>query len=362
MATNESVVGWSPPPLSIARSAGASFEEMMNNLIYACSDSVNPMTALRQIKGIRKWASKEMKEDAFRLLFDVDRTFGGFCSIWFKMHPIYYCPIVDKIEMLFPVPASIKYDKSMLDALLSLIQKVSLGLIALDCIKEERTQRPLKHMLPADVSEKKQCESLFDIVLCVWTRMCHVWGNIRDESDTFLCKELTCFSIDGQNKPPFLWLDVDADERRCYLRENSFNVDVIRNVRVYTWPDKNWFTFSTETNGEIISDVKHDSVQFLTLMFFRDGDESDVPFKIMPGKVKGASYFLLITTGKGAFYGFYNVQGDSILRYPILFHPMIGDILGPSPRETGGFVEISLEEDPLIMEKETNQYLWEKSE
>jgi hypothetical protein len=332
---------WTLPPLSDTHAVGSSFEEMMNILIHACSESVNPINALRQIKGIRKWASKEMKEDAFRLLFDVDRTFGGFCLMYFKNHPVYYVPMLNKIEMMFPASKSTKYDKSVLDALLSLTQKISFGLIALDCIREERTQRPLEHMLPTDVSEKKRCESLFDIVLCVWTRMCHVWGIIREESDTFLCKELSCFSIDGQCKPPFLWFDVDAGKRRCYLKGTNFNVDTMRSVRVYTWPDKNWFTFSTETNEQIVSDVKPDSVQFLTIMFLEaERNRPDIPFKIMPGNV--ADYFLLITTGKGVFHSFYDVKGDSVLRYPILFHPMIGDILGPSPR-TDGFVDIPLD-------------------
>lgn len=307
-------------------------EEVLSYLLFSCSDKVSPSSASKLLHSISPWASKEVGDEMFRILFDIDRTFGNFCAMWFKMDKIYHVPVLWKLE-IDPKFKEGLFEDGVLEILLALIQKISLTLIALDCVKGERTGRPIEHMLPTNMSETKRCKSLYDVILCVWTRMCHVWGNTQDHNDTFLCKELSCFSIDGQTRTNYLWIDVNPQKHKCRLKANTCNVDLVRNIRIYTWPDGNWFTFSTKTNLEVYSTEDSKNLPFLTLVFLGDGGAADASFKITPGTSNDLECFVLVTRNKGLFHGFYEMKGQNIVSYPLLFHPMLKDMFGMTPRD-----------------------------
>ncbi len=322
-------------PSKEIKSTGSA-EEVYNTLLDACSKNFTPAKALEMCTTIQRWAGLETNEDVFRLIFDVDRTFGGFCAIWFKMHPVYYVPIVDKMELASDAKSP-HFTPSTLDALVSLVQKVSLALVALDCIKFERTGRPLEHMLPSDIGEKRRCKNLYEVVLCVWTRMCHVWGIVRYGGEEFLCKELSCFPIGrGEGKSWHLWFDVNVADRSCTLVDSRWDFDTLVQVRVM--PDERRFTFSTKTNR--VASSSEGALKFLAILF--DDEDEEGAFKLLPGEVAGPDCFVLITTGGGAFRGFYRIFGGvAILRYPIMFHPRVSDMLEISPR-TDVFVDLPL--------------------
>lgn len=332
------------PKLSLSSSRG-NIEGVFQALAWSCFQDVDPISGLERLAEIKSWAQKALDPTSFLLLFDsVDfnsRTFGGFGVIGFSMDERYGVPVANKAQLCGD--ATKCYSGVTLDAILSQMHKIQSSVMAIEAQRKGMTDRPLEHMLPTDTSEQNRCKSLYDVVLCVWTRMCHVWGNKRNYGerigDLFAPEALTCFSIDGQKTIPYIWLDVDTTNHNNYVysvKAHTFDPLIKRTFKIWVRHPHGrgeWVAFGLEIGQQLLVNENETNTADVSILIYSSADEVDDTFRVMQGRKFDNDYFMLVTE-RGAYRAFYRHKGDILSYYPILFHPMIENALGVTPRVT----------------------------
>lgn len=334
------------PKLSLSSSRG-NVEGVFQALAWACFQGVDPISGLDRLTEIKSWAQKALDNTSFLLLFDsVDfnsRTFGGFGVIGFSMDERYGVPVASKAHLC--KDATKCYSGITLNAILSQMHKIQSSIMAIDAQQKGMTDRPLEHMLPTDISEQNRCKSLYDVVLCVWTRMCHVWGNKRNYGerigDLFAPEALTCFSIDGQKTVPYIWLDVDTTNHNNYvysIKSHTFDPLLKRTFKLWIKHPHGrgeWVSFGLNIGQQLLVSENEVNTADVSILIYSAAttaaDNAGETFRVLQGGKLDNNYFMLVTE-RGAYKAFYKHKDDILSYYPILFHPMIENALGLTPK------------------------------
>ena len=168
--------------------------------------------------------------------------------------------------------------------------------------------------------------------------------------------KISCFSLDGQSKPPYVWINIESTDNLTFIKHNMKGASDSNMYKVLLLSEngsKNIYCFDMKSGlRALVSPGIGDSFVYdlgIVVTMNANTDRSiRSPFRIVNGNGTNDSkgeYFLLVTLRK-YYYRFFLVKNGNVARYPVLLHSSIESTFAETPRTVRG--KLSQEEEEKI--------------